>query len=53
MPIKNDVLISAASYKKDINIGGHPKQIFGPSYSVRALDKFLLIHLFGLTCLTN
>ena len=39
MPIKNDVLISAASYKKDINIGGHPKQIFGPSYFLRALDK--------------
>ena len=46
MLIKNDVLISAASYKKDINFDGHPKQIFGPSYSVRALDTFIWIDMF-------
>ena len=29
--------VSAASYKKDIIFGGHPKQIFVPSYFDRAL----------------
>ena len=34
---KKAVLFSAASCKKDIIFGGHPKQIFGSSSFVKAL----------------
>ena len=44
MPTKNDVFFSAASCKKDTIFGGHPKQIFGPSYFVRVLDYRDIIH---------
>ena len=36
-----DVFFSAASFKKDIIFGQHPKQIFGSSYFVRALSIFM------------
>ena len=51
MPTKNDFFLT------DIIFGGHPKQIFGPSYFVRALgkvrivcrqDNFLVIPIFYL-----
>ena len=37
MPIKYDAFFSAASFEKDIIRCRHLKQIFGPSYFVRAL----------------
>ena len=37
---------SAASRKKDIIFGGHPKQIFDPSYFVRALGSTYLLNVF-------
>ena len=49
MPTKNDVFFSAVSCKEDIIFGGHPKQIFGPSYFVRALDNLKLSHIYGHT----
>ena len=38
MPSKNDTFFSAATCKKHIIFGGHPKQILGPFYFIRALD---------------
>ena len=37
MPTKNDVFFTTCSWEKDIIFGESPKQIFGPSYFVRAL----------------
>ena len=34
---QNDVFFTAGSREEDVIYGGHPKQIFGPSYFVRAL----------------
>ena len=39
MPTKNDVFFTAGSLEKDIIFGRHFKQIFGPSYFVRALVR--------------
>ena len=43
MPPKNDVFFTADSWDKYIIFGGHPKQIFGSSYFLRALEYFLII----------
>ena len=54
MLTKNDIFFTAGSWEKDNIFGGHFKQIFGPSYFVRALvmqfeEKLLSCHCFILS----